>query len=82
MMETYQPIQNFEKGIMEEASDDEENFFSLTYGSEAMIHVEVDFRSFHIYRFDPANNEVNHCLYLDMIPKTRADSEARLALYH
>ena len=56
--------------------------FSLTYGCEAMVPVEVGSGSFRRDHYDPKANEVNHRLYLDMIEETREDSQARLAAYH
>ncbi|XP_074374821.1 uncharacterized protein LOC141715244 [Apium graveolens] len=55
--------------------------FSLSYGCEAMIPVEVGSCSFRRDHYDPKANEVNHRLYLDMIEETREDSQARLAAY-
>ena len=56
--------------------------FSLTYGCEAMVLVEVGVGSFRSDHYDPQANEVNHCLYFDMIEESMEDSHARLAAYH
>ena len=59
-----------------------ETSFSLTYGCEAMVPVEVGAGSFRRNHYDPQGNEVNHCLYLDIVEETRDDSQVRLAAYH
>ena len=46
-----------------------------------MIPVEVGDGSFRREQYDPETNEVNHCLYLDMIEEVRANTQIRLASY-
>ena len=48
--------------------------FSLTYGCEAMVPVEVGAGSFRRDHYDPEANEANHRLYLDMIEEVRTNS--------
>ena len=55
--------------------------FSLTYGCEAMVPVEVGAGSFRRDHYDPEANEANHRLYLDMIEEVRTNSQIRLASY-
>ncbi|WOH00578.1 hypothetical protein DCAR_0519944 [Daucus carota subsp. sativus] len=45
--------------------------FTLTYGCEAMVPVEVGAGSFRRDNYDPENNEVNHRLYLGLIEEVR-----------
>ncbi|XP_074377404.1 uncharacterized protein LOC141718934 [Apium graveolens] len=58
-----------------------ENPFSLVYGCEAMVPVEVGEGSFRRDNYDSQENEVNHRLYLDMIEETREDAQIRVAAY-
>ncbi|XP_074346802.1 uncharacterized protein LOC141685606 [Apium graveolens] len=51
--------------------------FSLVYGCEAMVPVEVGVGSFRRDNYDSEENEVNHRLYLDMIEETREDVQIR-----
>ncbi|XP_074337232.1 uncharacterized protein LOC141674424 [Apium graveolens] len=62
--------------------------FSLVYGCEAMVPVEVGVGSFQRDNYDSERdnydseaNEVNHRLYLDMIQETREDAQIRIAAY-
>ncbi|XP_074363199.1 uncharacterized protein LOC141703637 [Apium graveolens] len=48
--------------------------FSLVYGCEAMVPVEVGAGSFRRDNYDSEANEVNHRLYLDMIEETREEA--------
>ena len=45
--------------------------FTLTYGCEAMVPVEVGTSSFRRDHYDPETNECNHHLYLDIIEMSR-----------
>ena len=58
-----------------------ESPFTLTYGCEAMVPVEIGTGSFRRDNYDPENNELNHRLYLDMVEEVRADSQLKLAAY-
>lgn len=55
--------------------------FVLTYGCEAMVHVELGEGSFRRDHYNPEMNEVNHCLYLDMVEELRTTSQTKLAAY-
>ncbi|XP_074337528.1 uncharacterized protein LOC141674727 [Apium graveolens] len=55
--------------------------FSLVYGCEAMVPVEVGSGSFRRDNYDSEANEVNHRPYLDMIEETREDAQIRVAAY-
>ncbi|XP_074347063.1 uncharacterized protein LOC141685886 [Apium graveolens] len=55
--------------------------FSLVYGCEAMVPVEVGAGSFRRDNYDSEANEVDHRLYLDMIDKTQEDAQIRIASY-
>ncbi|XP_074327404.1 uncharacterized protein LOC141665323 [Apium graveolens] len=55
--------------------------FSLVYGCEAMVPVEVGAGSFRRDNYDSQANEVNHRLYLDMIEETREEAQIRIAAY-
>ncbi|XP_074374200.1 uncharacterized protein LOC141714585 [Apium graveolens] len=55
--------------------------FSLVYGCEAMVPVEVGAGSFRRDNYELEANEVNHRLYLDMIEETREDAQIRVAAY-
>ncbi|XP_074364141.1 uncharacterized protein LOC141704877 [Apium graveolens] len=55
--------------------------FSLVYGCEAMVPVEVGAGSFRRDNYDSEANEVNHRLYLDMIEETQEDAQIRIATY-
>ena len=55
--------------------------FTLTYGCEAMVPVEVGAGSFRRDNYDPENNEVNHRLYLDLIEEVRDTAQLKLAAY-
>ncbi|XP_074352598.1 uncharacterized protein LOC141691736 [Apium graveolens] len=55
--------------------------FSLVYGCEAMVPVEVGAGSFRRDNYDSEANEVNHRLYLDMIEETREEAQIRIAAY-
>ncbi|XP_074374513.1 uncharacterized protein LOC141714916 [Apium graveolens] len=55
--------------------------FSLVYGCEAMVLVEVGARSFRRDNYDIEENEVNHRLYMGMIEETREDAQIMIAAY-
>ncbi|XP_074323174.1 uncharacterized protein LOC141660109 [Apium graveolens] len=55
--------------------------FSLVYGCEAMVPVEVGAGFFRRDNYDSEANEVNHWLYLDMIEETREEAQIRIAAY-
>ncbi|XP_074328128.1 uncharacterized protein LOC141666041 [Apium graveolens] len=55
--------------------------FILTYGCEAMEPVEIGAGSFMRENYDPENNELNHCLYLDQLEEVRENSQLKLAAY-
>lgn len=55
--------------------------FSLTYGCEAMVPVELGAGSFRRDNYQPEVNEVNHRLYLDLAEEFRTTSQARLVSY-
>ncbi|XP_074346493.1 uncharacterized protein LOC141685279 [Apium graveolens] len=48
--------------------------FSLVYGCEAMVPIQVGEGSFRRDNYDSEENEVNHRLYLDMIEETQEDA--------
>ncbi|KAK1398908.1 hypothetical protein POM88_008771 [Heracleum sosnowskyi] len=58
-----------------------ESPFTLTYGCEAMLPVEIGAGSFRRDNYDPGNNEVNHRLYLDLVEEVRATAQLKLATY-
>ncbi|XP_074351888.1 uncharacterized protein LOC141691041 [Apium graveolens] len=58
-----------------------ETHFSLVYGCEAMVPVEVGAGSFRRDNYDSEANKVNHRLYLDMIEETREEAQIRIAAY-
>lgn len=51
-----------------------ESLFTLTYGFEAMVLVEVGAGSLRRNNYDPRNNEVSLKMYLDTIEGLIADS--------
>ncbi|XP_074337003.1 uncharacterized protein LOC141674181 [Apium graveolens] len=55
--------------------------FSLVYGCEAMVPVEVGEGYFRTDKYDSQANEVNHRIYLDMIEETWEDAQIRIAAY-
>ncbi|XP_074322939.1 uncharacterized protein LOC141659905 [Apium graveolens] len=55
--------------------------FSLVYGCEAMVPVEVGAGSFRRDNYDSEANKLNHQLYLDMIEETREDVQIRITAY-
>ncbi|XP_074323791.1 uncharacterized protein LOC141688621 [Apium graveolens] len=55
--------------------------FSLVYGCEAMVPVEVRAGSIRRDNYDSEANEVNHRFYLDMIEETREEAQIRIAAY-
>ncbi|XP_074346143.1 uncharacterized protein LOC141684905 [Apium graveolens] len=55
--------------------------FTLTYGCEAMVHVEIGAGSFRRENYDPDNNELNHHFYLDLLEEVRENSQLKLAAY-
>ena len=58
-----------------------ESPFTLTYGCEAMVPVEIGAGSLRRDNFDPTDNEKNHLFYLDMLEELRANSQLKLAAY-
>ncbi|XP_074327677.1 uncharacterized protein LOC141665588 [Apium graveolens] len=58
-----------------------ETLFSLVYGCEAMVPVEVGAGSFRRGNYESEANEVNHRLYMDMIEETRENAQIRVAAY-
>ncbi|XP_075654708.1 uncharacterized protein LOC142624858 [Castanea sativa] len=55
--------------------------FRLTYGSEAVILVEVGLTSYRVVNYDEEKNDEAIRLQLDMVDVVRATAEQRLALY-
>ena len=55
--------------------------FRLTYGSEAVIVVEVELISYRVDNHDESKSDKAMCLQLDLIDKVRATAEQRLARY-
>ncbi|XP_074326764.1 uncharacterized protein LOC141664709 [Apium graveolens] len=58
-----------------------ESPFTLTYGCEAMVTVEIGAGSFRRENYDLNNNEINHRLYLDLLEEVRENSQLKLAAY-
>ncbi|XP_074327395.1 uncharacterized protein LOC141665314 [Apium graveolens] len=58
-----------------------ESPFTLAYGCEAMVPVEIGSGSFRRDNYNPTDNEVNHRLYLDLVEEVRATSQLKLAAY-
>ena len=58
-----------------------ESPFSMTYGCEAMVPVEVGAGSFRRSNFDEKSNEVSMRLHLDLIEEARTNAQIRLAAY-
>ncbi|XP_074326646.1 uncharacterized protein LOC141664586 [Apium graveolens] len=56
-----------------------ESPFTLAYGCEALVPVEIDSGSFRRDNYNPMDNEVNHRLYLDLVEEVRATSQLKLA---
>ena len=55
--------------------------FPLTYGSEAVILVEVGLTSYRVDNHDERRNDEAIRLQLDLVDEVRATSEQRLARY-
>ena len=58
-----------------------ESPFTLTYGCEAMVPVEVGAGSFRRDFYSPENNEVNLRLYMDLMEEVRVTSQVKLVAY-
>ena len=55
--------------------------FQLTYGSEAVIPVEVGLTSYRVDSHDESKNDETIRLQLDLVDEVRATAEQRLARY-
>lgn len=55
--------------------------FSLAYGSEAVILVEIGMPSFRTEHYDPTKNEGELRLNLDLLEEKREQAQLRLATY-
>ena len=55
--------------------------FSLAYGAEAMIPVEVGMPSYRRAYFDPRHNDENLQVSLDLIEELRNSAEVKVAAY-
>ena len=55
--------------------------FSMVYGTESVIPMEIGMPSFKISNFDKENNETELRLNLDLIDEKRERAEIRLAAY-
>ena len=55
--------------------------FSLTYGAEVMIPVEVGMSSYRKAYFDPRHNDENLQVSLDLIAELRNSVEVKVAAY-
>ena len=58
-----------------------ESPFTLTYGYEAMVYVEIGAESFMRDYYNPEDNEVNKRLNLDLVEETRASAHLRSVAY-
>ena len=58
-------------------SSTNESPFSLVYGAEAMIPVEIGEPSLRRELYDPTHNHQNMATHLDLIPKLREKSQIR-----
>ena len=55
--------------------------FRLTYGSKAVIPVEVGLTSYRVHNHDESKNDEAICLQLDLVDESRATAEQRLVRY-
>jgi hypothetical protein len=55
--------------------------FSLTYGIEAVIPVEVGSPSFHVAYYNPGLNDEKAKVYLDLLQEKRDDAQVTWAAY-
>ncbi|XP_074361447.1 uncharacterized protein LOC141701713 [Apium graveolens] len=55
--------------------------FTLTYGCEAMMPIEIGAGSLRKENYDPDNNELNHNLYLDLVEEVHENSQLKLVAY-
>ena len=62
-------------------STTEESHFTLTYGCEAMVVMEIWASSFRRDNHNSEDNEVNKRLYLDLVEEMRALAQIRLTSY-
>ena len=58
-----------------------ETSFRLTYGSEAIIPVEVRLTSYRVHNHDKSRNDEAIRLQLDLVDEVRATAKQRLAWY-
>ncbi|XP_074342527.1 uncharacterized protein LOC141680115 [Apium graveolens] len=58
-----------------------ESLFMLTYGYEAMLHVEVSSGSLRRDHYTEEDGEVNYRLHLDLLEEVRENSQLKLATY-
>jgi hypothetical protein len=56
--------------------------FSLVYGTEAVIPIEIMVQSLRLTHWDPQTNEEELKVSLDLLPEARADADAKLNAYH
>ena len=56
-----------------------ETLFQLTYGSEAVIPIEVGLTSYRVDNHDERRNDKAMCLQLDLVDEVRVTAEQRLA---
>jgi hypothetical protein len=54
----------------------EETPFSLSYGTESVIPVEIGSPSCRVSQFDPVHNNEGISLCLDLLPERRDDTQA------
>jgi hypothetical protein len=55
--------------------------FSLAFGSEAVILVEVDSISFRVKHYNSKMNDEGNCVSLDLLSKKREDPLTIMAAY-
>ncbi|XP_074324009.1 uncharacterized protein LOC141660930 [Apium graveolens] len=83
----YYAVWIWQKGIiflgrfMTPRSTTGESPFLLTYGYEAMVPVEVGFRSLRMDLFVEKDAEVNQRLHFDLLDEARMNSQLKLAAY-
>jgi hypothetical protein len=58
-----------------------ETLFSLTYGAEAVIPVEVGFPSFRVAYYNQGLNDEKAKVYLDLLQEKREDTQVTWAAY-
>ena len=58
-----------------------ETTFTLSYGADTLVPVEVGMPTFRVKNFDPNGNDEALCCNLDLLPEVRCQANGRITMF-